>query len=367
MALGMIFPFIAVWQNQQGLDFAQIGWIFGFGQAVHLLFDPLSSYISDLYSKKLVLITGLVCLLASVLVLAVSSTVGMFIVFTLLYNGGLAFLSGTEESLLHDLWNADQGGFTKWLSNMQIYDEVGTLAGALASSLFILLFNVKVNFVVSATFLSIATLGIFLIHVKKSFFEKDDTGQIFVQSIELARRYRPVYMIVFLGAIAIISFRSEVIYQNALLLVGLSLGTFGVVYALAKLFSIVGSAVAHRVEKKCGAFKAIYLISLVQTVGIALLYCNSVWAAILSLCIFYCAENIFRSIFRAWILNNTPQKIKTVCLSLFNMFSLGIWALLNPLTGLALDRSLMIAVTSLVGLRLLATLSLGRSKNLFIN
>ncbi len=365
LALGMVFPVIAAWQNQQGLNFTQIGWLFGLSQVVHLAFDPLSSYISDFYSKKFVLIAGLLCLMTSILALAVSSSVGMFILFTVLHNIGLAFMSGTEESLLHDLWSAKHGSFTKWLSKMHIYDEAGTIVGTLCSSLFILFFNVTFNFFAAALILAIASLFIFLvrIHGKIPGGTVSTAQQGIVQLISYVRSYKLIFLVIMVSAVSVITFRSEIVYQKALIVTGISLGVFGLVYALAKASSIGGSLIADTVEKKFGTFQAMSFIFLLQTGGLFLLFFGSVWAVVLSLCVFYFAENIFRGIFRAWILNNAPEKIKTICLSLCNMVTLGVWALLNPLTGFALNKSFVLAVVILIVLRLVSICVMRLTRN----
>lgn len=368
LALGMIFPIVAAWQNQEGLNFNQIGWIFGLGLAVLLVLDPISSYLSDIYDKKIVVMMGLFCLIASSIVLLFGAGVGTFTLFVILQNTGLAILSGTQESLLHDSWSKDQGSFTKLISRMHIYDEIGAITGALLSSFFIILFNIRINFAVSALSLAISLIFTFFVSTKIKDLTQGSKSlhQSFLQLITHVQGYKRMTLIVFLGAVAILTFRSEILYQNSLLVVGFSLGAFGLIYALAKVFSVIGSSLAALFEEKWGTFKVINYLFILQTGSVALLLINYAWATVASLCLFYFAENIFRGVFRSWVLTNFPIAIKTVSLSLFNIISLGIWAFMNPFIGFTLNKNIFLAIISLIILRIVATVIMHFAKAKFI-
>lgn len=360
LALGMIFPIVAAWQYQQGLSFESIGWVFALGLVASFIFEPLTSILADRFSKKIIIAVGILFLLGSSVFLSIGPGLLWYSLFTVVQSLGFAFLSGTEESYLHDIVSERGRAFTKILGKMQVFDEAGTIFGTILSTLLVLVFTPQVNFAIASCIFAVALAFVISIRTVSKNISLDAAGGLDASIVgaglrRLVTDARFVISSMILTILfSILTYRAEIVFQKGLLEVGVVLSSFGVIYGIGKVFSILGSLAASKVENTFGSKTTITLMFIAQTLVIAILLFEGIWSMILSLCLFFFFENIFRAVFRSWMLNVVPVNHKTLFLSLYNMATTGVWALLNPLVGAALSINFVPAVALLLALRSVA-------------
>jgi MFS family permease len=104
-AIGLLIPVLIIFQHSQGLSFVEISIIQSIGFITLLASEVPSSYIADIWSKKKVMILGLLSLGISFFILSFANTFLEFLASEVFFALGLSSLSGTEESFLLSLFH----------------------------------------------------------------------------------------------------------------------------------------------------------------------------------------------------------------------------------------------------------------------
>jgi|GEM_PF-6631345 len=354
-AYGIIIPTLMIWQNRNGLSFSEIALIQSIGLIFLMSVEVPSSFLADKVGRKTTLILGLLFTLFAFMFLIFASSFSLFLSFQVFFSIGLAFLSGTEEAFLHDII-PDKKTFTHYLGSMSASDELGTIFGMLISSLLIGLSNIILSFQMAFFFLIFA---LFLIIVTKS-----DTQDLnkkkdpIMNSDSLLFSKISFSLLIFMIIFGLFSERGELVYQYSFNSLGVGLGSLGFIYIIAKIFSIVGSKLSHFVENKIKTKTSLILFGVFQIAAFALLLWDSRVVAIISLCIFFFSENIFRNIRSSFILKNSSHDKRATNLSLVSFSSSMIIVLSKILIGWALDLRFLYAIIFIIALKIIAIILL---------
>ncbi len=351
-AYGVMVPSLVIWQASQGLSFLEIGTIQSVGFLVVLLSEVPSSYLADRLGKRLVLMAGLVVSVACFALLSIASTMLGFLLAQVCFSLGSSFFSGTQESLLHDLLGDDQR-MTKALGKMSIVDEVGTMLGMLSSSLLIMLWTVPGTYVLGLIMMLGASLSFLFTSPVPSL--KDDTAFEWSWGQLSKLSFLTWPMIFFFSLMA---YRGEILYQASFEELGLKLSLLGGLYTFAKLFSILGSATAYRLEEEFGERAALQGTALLQVLAFSSILLQNWIFTVCGLCLFFFSENAFRNIRDAWVLDHAPKKYRTTLLSGLSFTAAGLALFVKPIVGIGLDESLMWGVLIVVFVKVLAALNL---------
>ena len=346
-AYGVIIPTLLVWQNNLGLSFTEIGIIQTAGILAVLVSEVPSSYFADKVGQKTTLLFAFFATICNFYLLIQAQEFWSFLFAQICFSFGIAFFSGTQESLLHDLVEKPKS-MTRFLARMSIVDESATIVGMLASSLLIAFYNIETSFSVAFVSLVLGLIAMFVLKVPE---------KVHSESIKL-NTFRLEYFHVFILVLffSVMAFRGEILFQSSFALNSTILAALGGIYTFGKLFSILGSFVSDVLEQKFG-FKLSMLVALIlQTVSFSLLIFFNQVIGVLALAIYFFSENVFRNIRDSWILNCAPQKLRSTFISGVS-FSGAIFALaLNPIVGYSIDQSFYYAVIAVVLIKLLAGL-----------
>ncbi len=320
-----------------------------------MLAEVPSSFFADKAGRKITLIIGLLFTLFSFVFLIFASGFTLFLLFQIFFSIGLAFLSGTEEAFLHDIVH-DKKIFTHYLGSMSASDELGTIFGILMSSLLIGLSSITFSFQVAFISLTIALFSMIPIKPDASNLNENDSPATNPNKLLFTKI--SVSLLIFMLIFGLFAERGELVYQYAFNSLGINLESLGLIYLIAKVFSLIGARLSHFVENKIKTHMALIISGIFQMIAFALLIAASSIVAIVSLCIFFFSENIFRNIRNSFILKNSPHAQRATNLSLIS-FSSSIILILSKISiGWTLDIRLLYAVIFIMALKIIAIILL---------
>ncbi len=260
-------------------------------------------------------------------------------------------MSGTEEAFLHDIVH-DKTMLTHYLGSMSVSDEIGTILGMLMSSLLISLNNIVSSFEVAFAGLSLAFFLVILI--KTDGLSIDEETHAIANARKLLFAEISAAFLFFILIFGLFSERGEMVYQYAFTNLGVGLESLGLIYLGAKLFSVIGSRLSHLIENKITTHMALLLSGFLQVIAFAILTTNSSVLVIISLCIFFFSENIFRNIRSSFVLKNSHHQRRATNLSLISFGSSAILIFSKLLIGWTLDVKFLYAIIFVVALKIIA-------------
>jgi MFS family permease len=121
--------------KQLGLDYTQIGLLFGAGALASLLLDPILNLLSDRYAKRYWILGGLVVLGASFALMAATHTFVLLLgAFALIYVSDSAAIGLAEAELIDQNPQESAHTMTRWT----IMASIGDLLGPILVSLIII-------------------------------------------------------------------------------------------------------------------------------------------------------------------------------------------------------------------------------------
>lgn len=350
-AIGLLLPVLIIFQYSQGLSFLEISLIQSVGFITLLLSEVPSSYVADIWSKKKVMILGLLSLGMSFFILSFADDFFTFLISEIFFALGLSSLSGTEESFLLSTFHSKKT--ESLLREFQIADELGTIAGMVLSYVLLSL----LHFDIPHTFLIGSSL--ILISIVIVLFLPNDKGDSKLQggrkdSIAMKAKVLLPLVVIFILAGGLMQERGESIFQIGLEQSGIAIGFFGIVYAIAKIGSLLGSYFSAFFLSLLGKDKVLIWGALIQaTTFFFLLFLHPVFSA-LALFLFFFVENIYRIAYKSIIVATVPKKWLT---SSFSLVSLG-GALVLLFTkipiGIFLDKSFQYAIYFVIGIKVIA-------------
>ncbi len=363
LAFGFTIPILLIWQSQKGLSFAEIGFIQSFGMVTGFLCDIPSSYFADRFGKKPQLLAGLLFLCGSFSWLFIAQSFGQFFTAVIMQNIGFALLSGTEESFLHDLYGQGSTGFTKALSRMSIADELGTMLGLGLSSVLGWILGIPATFAVGLLSLCISLVLVLMIRVREAKTTTEEHAMQLKQFLNVPR------MAILLACSLLLfnaftSERGELVFQVMLKQTGWQMGTFGLIYLLAKFFSVLGSLVSHRIENILGIKNTLCIVLLLQCLAFGALSLFGRFGVILSLCTFFFSENVLRNVRSSYILRSVPSSLKTTALSVVALSTSLALSVTQATIGLLMSHTVVLAIVFLVVIKALCLLWIVSYENL---
>ena len=352
-AYGIIIPTLMVWQNELGLSFAEIGIIQTVGILTVLISEVPSSYFADRVGRKLTLVLGFIVSILSYYFLFGAQDFFGFLVAQILLSLGMAFFSGTQESLLHDLVGY-QKSMTKFLGRMSIVDESATIMGMLASSLFIGFSSIQNSFFGALIALILGFICVFFVKFNEQ--EEADFEPPGLKNI----RFKSLNTFLIVLFFSIVVFRGEITFQASFSLTNTVLVMLGGVYTFAKIFSIIGSALAYKIEVLLGLSRSMFFTLLLQVVSFALLIAINTWITIFALAIYFFSENVFRNIRDSYILHHAPKNLRSTFISTVSLASAVLALGMTPIIGYGIDQAFYYGVLIIVGMKFIAGVFLFR-------
>jgi MFS family permease len=350
-AIGLLIPVLIIFQHSQGLSFVEISIIQSIGFITLLASEVPSSYIADIWSKKKVMILGLLSLGISFFILSFADTFLEFLASEVFFALGLSSLSGTEESFLLSLFHKKKPELL--LREFQIADEIGTIGGMIGSYISLSLFHLEI----SKTFL----IGIFLILFSlliTSFLPNEPSREMYQDRGEKKSFTKGGILLpligIFIIAGGLMQERGESVFQIGLEHSSIAVGLFGVVYAVAKIGSLLGSYLSTFFISFFGKEKTIVWSAAIQSITFFLLIFIHPLFSALALFLFFFIENIYRVAYKSIIAATVPKKWLTSSFSLVSLGGAFVLLFTKIPIGVFLDKNLQYAIYFAIGVKVIA-------------
>jgi MFS family permease len=348
-AFGIIIPTFIIWQSQSGLTYGEIGLIQSIGLIFLIGLEIPSSFFADKIGRKITLLLGIISIICAFITIIAGVHFFNFLLFQILFNSGLAFLSGTEETFLHDIVVDNASKLTKNLGSMSIADEYGTIIGMVVSSLIIANSNLINSYYIAAIALFFSLGSLMLIKTNSiisNLYNSPNIKKLF-SKLNMS-------LILIVIAFGLFSERGEMIYQRSFQQIGFQFDTLGIVYLASKFFAISGSKLAHCVENKFNTIIPLIAATAIQLIAFVLLFGDGPIWVILSLCIFSFAENLFRNIKSSFILKNSQYSKRATNISLVSFGSSIMLVFTKLIIGNYIDQQIKYAIYFVIVIKLIA-------------
>lgn len=254
---GLMISNITILYTQKNLNLTQIGLIGSLSLICGFVLEIPSSFLADKFSKKNILYFGLLFLFFGFLSLVFANSFILFCFSGCFFAAGLAFLSGAEESLLSDISH----NLTKDLGKMNFWDEVGTIFGIGISGVLGLYWNLQNVYFLSLIAILLSAVSLFFVNSNQKESIQDSKDLKIRLDFKFLLQFLPLFILSLVFAE-----RGEAIFQIKInQVVGISF--LATSYFLGKIGSILGSLVAHKLEKV-----NLFWFVLLQIIGISLLF-----------------------------------------------------------------------------------------------
>jgi MFS family permease len=347
LAFGLILPISIIWKIQNGLSVPEAVLTESIVLLVTALADLPAGFIANVINNKRSLLLGAVLHFIGIALLFVGGSLGVFIASAVITGIAWAFVSGADEAYLHDDFIEDKSTYRKHFSNVTIVDEVFTIAGMLTTSLVIALDgDLRLAFGIAAALLLVHLVYTWRIlppgKTPLAAPPVERTGSLF--SLHIFKRKEILAIIPLMVAFAVIYEAGRPLWQPHMQDIGISVASFGLIFALFKLASIGGSLAARGQHFNRFGLAAVFAVMAVSLVAFG----SSIKVlSIIALCAFLFTENYFR-VYMSTTLNKVIQHNRAAVLSFGSVIRNSAGALIVAGLGFLSTASILLALVILV-------------------
>jgi hypothetical protein len=261
-----IFVVNILFYKNRGLNFKEIMLLQAISAAAVILLEVPSGILADRYSRKMMILIGMLCSVIGLLLMLISKRYIGFAAAAFFGGVGEASISGSDMAMIYDhfKWNKKEEFFEKYLASMNskqfILFSASTLVGG---SLFA--YNPDLILLISLGFQIVAASSIFFF---KENFKKDNR-----QSMDIKRKIiehfnilkqKELFSIVILFLIMTLAISTlNQLTQQYLVEINFNINFLGLLFFVFNIISAIGSKY-YLYTKKIGAAKIILLFSAIM-------------------------------------------------------------------------------------------------------
>lgn len=362
--MGLIIPFSIIYKLHSGLSVSQAILTESITLLAAAIADLPAGFIANVINNKRSLLIGALCHLVGMILLFIGGSLAIFIVSAVIFGLGWAFVSGADEAYLHDDYLEDSSMYQNKFSTVTIIDESFTIVGMVAASIAIRLHTeLKTLFLLSSIILFIHLIFTAFVLPRSKAAITSSQQERFSKRITLGiLRNKQIFVIMpLMLAFAVIYEAGRPLWQPHLQQLGINVANFGILFAIFKLASIVGSVFSRR--NRFNARDLIYIFILMLA-SLLVFGMSFKVLSIVALCIYLFAENFFR-VYISTVLNRAILTDRAAVLSFSSVIRNTSGALIVAGTGALASRSIFVAVVALVALKIPAILYIFRTRARF--
>ncbi len=335
----LVIPILIPYYVSHGLSSTQVFTIQATYALAVLLLEVPSGYLADVAGRKTTLILGAVFM---PLGLAVYAFTGRFLTFVLaeaLIAVANSMRSGCESALIYDtlleLKEAEQ--YKKYEGRAFLFTRIGTASSAVLGGIAALAFLRLPFYINIATSTLMLPLALSLMEPQRSKLEARNPLQDILRIARFSFAHGEIRHIILyaslIGSTCIIAVWASFLYYESL---GISVGLFGVLFAVFQLSSAFGSSRAHSIEKKLGLRRAILLPVIIGPIFILVGAFRSI--AIIPLIILYAfLWGLSYPIYLDLLNRRIGSEVRATVLSVAQMTGSFSYVILAPLFGRLAD------------------------------
>ncbi len=343
-AFGLILPIGIIWKLQNGLTLTEVAFTESLILIATVMMEIPAGYFADKFSNRTSLGVGsLLHLVALSVTLLAPGLVG-FSVAALAFGAGWAFISGADEAHIHDDYTAGKDNFQNWISKAHIIDEMGTILGMITGSLIALSQNSDLQYVIGTAAVIMATVTLFsFVALPARSHQPSGLGDEHTTLIKLFVQNLKKFWFVF-ALLAVVYEYGRFLWQPILADAGIDIAGLGIVFAVLKVASVIGSYAASKSDfgrREIGLFFGLTILSL------ATLTTTHPAIIITGLAILLFSENFLR-VWQSVVLNRLSGTRRASFLSSASLSRNLIGALLIFALGFPAERSIALAICVLM-------------------
>lgn len=315
-AFGLVLPISIIWKLNNGLSLAEAAGTEALILLVTALCELPAGFFADKFGNKMSLVVGGALHSLAAVLMVIGGSFEIFVLAALLSGAAWAFISGADEAYLHDDYLEKKEDYHKAYANMTIVDESFTVVGLVLGSILLYVFGgIRSVFIVSAIFISISTLyALIFLPVRRRTVNHLHADNVTPTKFELRTSLTGLRKVFpWIIAFALLYESGRVLWQPHMQNIGIDLASFGLIFALFKAASIVGSLVAR--HHTAFTTKKLFVLLSLMILSIILFASSSIVISVVALVIFLFTENYFR-IYMSIVLNKLIKRRRASILSL---------------------------------------------------
>jgi MFS family permease len=258
----LVVPVLIPYYMAHGLSSTQVFTIQAAYALSVLVLEIPSGYLADVAGRKTTLVLGAVAMPLGLAVYAFSGTFLTFIFAEFLIAVANSMRSGSDSALIYDtlLQLKDEARYKRFEGRAFFFTRVGTASSAVLGGLAAILSLHLPFYINMVTCLIMLPMSIALVEPARSKLEAKNPLLDILRVAKFSFTHGELRRLILYGALVqstcIIVVWASFLYYRAL---GISVGLFGVLFALFQLASAFGAKQAHSVEKVLGFRKALAL------------------------------------------------------------------------------------------------------------
>jgi MFS family permease len=245
-------PIIILYFLLNNLNFTQIGILAAVMAIVALIFEIHGGVFADTYGRRISLLLSSVFSFLTMFFYFIGDSFPFFFIASIIYGLSFAFTSGTRQSLMYDtLLNLKrEKEFKKFNGRMVLYSHAVNASVLLAIPL-IYVINPKLPFLIGMGFSSLSFMtAIFMIDPPRHKSRLDVISKVKISEAfkEILTNNRTLFVFLLAMITGAYHFTTANFIQPLLLISGLQVIYFGIIYALMRVFMGLGGEIVHRME-----------------------------------------------------------------------------------------------------------------------
>lgn len=258
----LIVPVLIPYYMAHGLTSTEVFTIQAAYALAVLLLEVPTGYLADVAGRKTTLVIGAVAMPLGLAVYAFSESFAMFILAEILCALANSMRSGSDSALIYDtlLQLKDEARYKKFEGRAFFFTRIGTAASAVLGGLAALLSLHLPFYINMITCTVMLPMSIALVEPERSRLESKNPLLDILKVAKFSFSNGEMRRLILYGALiqstCIVAVWASFLYYRSL---GLSIGLFGVLFALFQLAGAFGARQSHAIAKAAGLRRTLAL------------------------------------------------------------------------------------------------------------
>ncbi len=329
LAFGFTIPISTVFMVSRGLSLTEIASVNAILLAVSFVSEVPTGYVSDRFGRKSSIVLSSFVLAISTGIFAVAHGINLFILAAVVEGVGFSLLSGADDAFVYDTLKErrQEAEYKKTYGKISIIDESATLIGMLASSTIIFFGGMASVFIIASVLLLLT--AVYSLFFLKEPLVHDERHENIIESFEesptnfLRRAWSFVKtnneLLVAMVAFSFLSETGRFLWQPKMEEGGIAVALFGILFAVIKLFSILGGYVVTKQNHKTSVYR-IFFMSLLGTACFLVASLSSIFFVIAGIAVYSFVESLYRAYKSDYLNERSSTKLRATTLSTSAMF-----------------------------------------------
>ncbi|MBW3020411.1 MFS transporter [Candidatus Woesearchaeota archaeon] len=335
-------PILVLFWQDNGLSYTQIMVLQSVYAMAIVFLEVPTGYFADLYGRKKSLVIGAIGLFFAVLIYSFSSTYLQFFAAEMFYALSLSMISGANSALVYDslVTLKKESQYKRVWGDIVFYGLIATAVGNVTGG-FIGNYNFRWAFYAMIPFmLALIIISLTLTEPRKhkKIVKKGYMLKILKTVKKTVFHNIKLRWLLFYAAI-IIGFNQAGLWliQPYLLLSGVDVLYFGIIFASFQLVAAVSSKYSHKVEESLGQKNSLIFLLVLLTLSYFLMSAFVFWFSFIFIYMRQFIRGFSSVVFSDYINKLTSSEVRATVLSVQSMFNRLVYALIIPIFGYIAD------------------------------